>query len=94
MLKKTILFDVAHNEMLNIDDKEFSEFSNLLRRLDINIKKNESEHLTKELVMAVLRVDKRGVGESTGDFEEATTEDIADDVKVKVIVVKGEDCGC
>jgi len=53
MLKKTILFDVAHNEMLNIEDKEFSEFSNLLKRLEINIKKNESEHLTKEMVREV-----------------------------------------
>ncbi|MFX0081036.1 MAG: hypothetical protein ACFE94_04710 [Candidatus Hodarchaeota archaeon] len=53
MLKKTILFDVAHNEMLNIDDKEFSEFSSLLRRLDINVNKNESEHLTKDILRDV-----------------------------------------
>ena len=65
MLKKTILFDVAHNEMLNIEDKEFSEFSNLLRRLDINIKKNESEHLTKELVRAV---DLLVIGNPIDDF--------------------------
>lgn len=65
MLKKTILFDVAHNEMLNIEDKEFSEFSNLLRRLDINIKKNESEHLTKELVRDV---DLLVIGNPIDDF--------------------------
>ncbi len=65
MLKKTILFDVAHNEMLNIEDKEFSEFSNLLRRLDINIKKNESEHLTKEMVRGV---DLLVIGNPIDDF--------------------------
>jgi hypothetical protein len=50
MLKKTILFDNAHNEMLHIRDKEFSEFANLLRRLDITIKVNETKHLIKEIV--------------------------------------------
>lgn len=65
MLKKTILFDVAHNEMLNIEDKEFSEFSNLLRRLDINVKKNENEHLTKEMVR---NVDLLVIGNPIDDF--------------------------
>lgn len=51
--------------MLNIEDKEFSEFSNLLRRLDINIKKNESEHLTKELVRDV---DLLVIGNPIDDF--------------------------
>ena len=50
MLKKTILFDVAHNEMLNIEDKEFSDFANLLKRLDLTIQKNEKKHLTKEII--------------------------------------------
>ena len=76
MLKKTILFDVAHNEMLNIEDKEFSEFSNLLRRLDINIKKNESEHLTKELVRDV---DLLVIGNPIDDFFSTP--------EVKIIVV-------
>jgi len=65
MLKKTILFDVAHNEMLNIEDKEFSEFSNLLKRLDINIKKNENEHLTREIVRDV---DLLVIGNPIDDF--------------------------
>lgn len=65
MLKKTILFDVAHNEMLNIEDKEFSEFLNLLKRLDINIKKNENEHLTKEMVR---NVDLLVIGNPIDDF--------------------------
>lgn len=45
---KTILFDIAHNEMLNVEDKEFTEFINLLHRIDVNIKKNENEHLTSD----------------------------------------------
>jgi hypothetical protein len=53
MLKKTILFDIAHNEMLNIEDKEFSDFANLLRRLDIIIKINENKHIVKEIVRDV-----------------------------------------
>jgi hypothetical protein len=65
MLKKTILFDVAHNEMLNIEDKEFAEFLNLLRRLDINISKNESEHLTKEILRDV---DLLVIGNPIDDF--------------------------
>lgn len=65
MLKKTILFDVAHNEMLNIEDKEFSEFLNLLRRLDLNIKKNKNEHLTKEILRDV---DLLVIGNPIDDF--------------------------
>ncbi|MBY8990936.1 MAG: hypothetical protein KGD58_09295 [Candidatus Lokiarchaeota archaeon] len=53
MLQKTILFDTAHNEMLNIEDKEFSDFANLLRRLDITIKLNDSKHLVKDVVRDV-----------------------------------------
>lgn len=53
MLKKTILFDTAHNEMLNIEDKEFSDFANLLRRLDITIKLNDNKHLVKDVVRDV-----------------------------------------
>lgn len=48
--KKTVLIDLAHNEMLNIDDEEFNEFLNLLKRLDLKIKKNESGHITKEIL--------------------------------------------
>ncbi|MFX1375301.1 MAG: DUF4350 domain-containing protein [Promethearchaeota archaeon] len=65
MLKKTILFDVAHNEMLNIEDKEFSDFSNLLRRLDIVINRNENEHLTKEIFRDV---DLLVIGNPIDDF--------------------------
>lgn len=51
--------------MLNIEDKEFSEFSNLLKRLDINIKKNENEHLTREIVRDV---DLLVIGNPIDDF--------------------------
>jgi pimeloyl-ACP methyl ester carboxylesterase len=37
-----------------------------------------SDHLTR-VGIAVLRVDDRGVGESTGDFDNATSEDFAED---------------
>lgn len=48
--KKTILFDLTHNEMLNIEDEEFKEFMDLLKRLDLKIKKNENGHITKEIL--------------------------------------------
>jgi pimeloyl-ACP methyl ester carboxylesterase len=42
-----------------------------------------SDHLTRRGI-AVLRVDDRGVGESTGDAEQATSEDFADDAMAGV----------
>ncbi|MFX0001478.1 MAG: hypothetical protein ACFE9Q_07890 [Candidatus Hodarchaeota archaeon] len=48
--KKTILIDLAHNEMLNIDEEEFNDFLNLLKRIDLKIKKNEDGHITKEIL--------------------------------------------
>jgi len=53
MPQKTILFDLAHNEMLNMEDAEFSEFLNLLKRMDIKIKKTENEHLKKNILSDV-----------------------------------------
>ncbi len=50
MLKKSVLIDLTHNEMLNIDDEEFKEFLNLLKRLDLKVKKNEHERITKEIL--------------------------------------------
>jgi len=49
-LKKTALIDLAHNEMLNINEEEFSEFLDLLKKLDLKIKKNENGHITKEVL--------------------------------------------
>ena len=65
MLKKTILIDLTHNEMLNIEDKEFKDFLNFLKRLDIKIKKNENENITKE---ALENVDLLIIGNPIDDF--------------------------
>jgi hypothetical protein len=46
-----------------------------------------SDYLTRQGI-AVLRVDDRGVGESTGNFSEATTEDFAEDVLAGVNYLK------
>ncbi|MGE5296546.1 MAG: alpha/beta hydrolase family protein [Solirubrobacterales bacterium] len=46
-----------------------------------------ADHLTRQGV-AVLRADKRGVGKTTGDFEEATIHDLADDVQAGVEYLK------
>ena len=50
MLRKTILFDLNHNEMLDVDFSDFSNFSKLLRNLNLNIKKNENKDLTKRIL--------------------------------------------
>ena len=49
-----------------------------------------ADHLTKN-GMAVLRFDERGVGESTGSFSNATTEDFADDVRAAFDFLKTRD---
>ncbi len=46
-----------------------------------------ADHLTRQGI-AVLRADKRGVGQTTGDFEEATIYDLADDVRAGVQYLK------
>ncbi len=46
-----------------------------------------ADHLTRAGV-AVLRYDKRGVGASTGDYAQATTEDFADDAASAVAYLK------
>ena len=64
MLKK-ILFDLTHNEMLNIEDNEFSDFVNLLRRMDVKIKKNESESLSRKVLKDI---DLLVIGNPIDDF--------------------------
>ncbi len=49
MLKKTILFDLNHNEMLTLDD-EFSDFLKLLQNLNLKIEKNQNKDLTKKVL--------------------------------------------
>ncbi|MFW9821964.1 MAG: DUF4350 domain-containing protein [Candidatus Thorarchaeota archaeon] len=65
MQKRTILFDTNHNEMLNIEDKEFSDFSDLLRRLDLDVRKNENEQLKLELLR---ETDLLVIGNPIDDF--------------------------
>jgi hypothetical protein len=49
MQRKTILFDLNHNEMLTLGD-EFSDFLNILQNLNLKIKKNEDKDLTKKIL--------------------------------------------
>jgi len=49
-----------------------------------------SDHLTRQGI-AVLRFDKRGVGDSTGDFAAATSQDFASDVLAGVAYLKTRD---
>jgi len=65
MLKKSVLIDLTHNEMLNIDEEEFKEFLNLLKRLDLKVKKNEHEHITKEILE---NIDLLIIGNPIDDF--------------------------
>ena len=74
-LLKTILFDLTHNEMLDIEDEEFSEFSKLLERLDVKIKKNEQEHLTKQVLATI---DLLVIGNPINDFFSS--------IEIKIIV--------
>lgn len=46
-----------------------------------------ADHLTRQGI-AVLRVDDRGIGQSTGDFSKATTADFATDVEAGVAYLK------
>ncbi len=48
--KSTILFDLSHNEMLNLSENEFSEFSNLLENLSFKIILNEKSEINKDLL--------------------------------------------
>ena len=48
MPKKVVLFDSVHAEMLNIKDKDFSEFINLLKSLTLKIITNENKNLTNQ----------------------------------------------
>ncbi len=51
--KKTnisILFDLSHKELLNVQEHDFSEFLSLLKSLNLKIKKNEGKSLTQKLL--------------------------------------------
>jgi hypothetical protein len=63
--KKTVLIDLAHNEMLNTNEEEYSEFLDLLKKLDLKIKKNENTHITKEILE---NIDLVIIGNPIDDF--------------------------
>ena len=65
MLKKSVLIDLTHNEMLNIKEDELKEFLNLLKRLDLKIKKNENGQITKEILE---NIDLLIIGNPIDDF--------------------------
>lgn len=48
-----------------------------------------ADHLTRK-GLAVLRYDKRGIGKSTGNFDQATTEDFASDAVAAVAYLKSQ----
>jgi len=48
MPKKTVLIDLSHNEMLNIQEEEFSEFLELLKPLNLKIRTNENRNITEK----------------------------------------------
>ncbi len=79
MQRKTILFDLNHNEMLTLDD-EFSEFVKLLKNLNLKIIKNENKDLTKKLLE---NVDVLVLGNPIDDyFSNIEIKDIVDYVRV------------
>ncbi len=51
--------------MLNINEDEFQEFLNLLKRLDLKIKKNENDQITKEILE---NIDLLIIGNPIDDF--------------------------
>ena len=65
MQKRTVLFDTTHNEMLNVEDKEFTEFLNLLNRMDVIVKKSENEKLKSEILK---ETDLLVIGNPIDDF--------------------------
>ncbi len=65
MQKITLLFDTTHNEMLNIEEKEFSDFLNLLNRIDVNVRKDENEQLKLDILK---EIDLLVIGNPIDDF--------------------------
>ncbi|MBD3255378.1 MAG: hypothetical protein GF383_09810 [Candidatus Lokiarchaeota archaeon] len=48
--KNIVLFDLAHNEMLNINDEEYFEFQTLLKQLNFKIEFNRNKNLVKKIL--------------------------------------------
>ena len=53
MLERTILFDLSHNEMLNIYDDDFSNFLFLLEQANLLTKVNESQEITSKTLQDI-----------------------------------------
>lgn len=53
MLERTILFDLSHNEMLNIYDDDFSNFLFLLEQANLLTKVNESQEITSKILQDI-----------------------------------------
>jgi hypothetical protein len=53
MLERTILFDLSHNEMLNIYDENFSDFLFLLEQANLLIKVNETQEITSKILQDI-----------------------------------------
>jgi hypothetical protein len=67
--KKSVLIDLTHNEMLNIDDEDFAEFFNLLKRIDLKIRKNKNGEINKEILE---NTDLLIIGNPINDFFSST----------------------
>jgi len=79
MLRKTILFDLCHNEMLNLEEDDFLNFSNLLERLNLKVKKNENRNLIKKVLE---NIDLLIIGNPIDDyFSNIEIKDITDFVR-------------
>ena len=78
-MRKTILFDLNHSEMLTLDD-DFSDFLKLLQNLNLKIKKNENKDLTKKVLE---HVDVLVLGNPIDDyFSNIEIKDIVNYVRV------------
>ena len=49
MKNPTLLFDLAHNEMLNIESEDFSDFLELLHSLGFKVKTNDNNNLINKV---------------------------------------------
>jgi len=65
MRKSNVLIDANHNEMLNIEDKDYSYFIDLLNRIDINVRKNENDQLKSDILKDI---DLLLIGNPIDDF--------------------------
>jgi len=63
--RSTILFDLSHNEMLNLSESEYSDFLNLLNTLNQEIIKNEKSEITEKILK---NVDVLVIGNPINDY--------------------------